>query len=84
MNTTTTRAREVRPVEPELHELPALSTTDRLAVALGAQLILWSERHRQHRADRAVRADRAAAAQAEAATASRDAFEQRAWAGPTW
>jgi len=82
--TTTTRAPETRTAQQELPELPALTTGDRLAVAIGAQLILWSERHRRRRADHALRADRASVARAEAAASTRGAFEQRAWAGPTW
>lgn len=66
--------------------LPALAPADRLALAIGTQLILWGERHGRARSDRAARAEQArtAHAAADAATASRSTFEHRSWSGPTW
>jgi hypothetical protein len=87
MTTTTTTTLE-RQADAALHaqQLPALAPTDRLALALGTQLILWGERQRQLRAARADRAEQAriAHAAAHAATASRSTFEHRSWSGPTW
>lgn len=85
--TTTTTALE-READAALHapHLPALAATDRFALALGTQLILWGERQRQHRAARADRAEQARSthAVAHAATTSRSTFEHRTAAGPTW
>ncbi|GAA4745112.1 hypothetical protein GCM10025783_16100 [Amnibacterium soli] len=85
--TTTTTALE-READAALHapHLPALAPTDRLALALGTQLILWGERQRQLRVARADRAEQARASQAAARAdaASRDTFEHRAAAGPAW
>lgn len=85
--TTTTTALE-READAALHapHLPPLAATDRLALALGTQLILWGERQRQHRAARADRAEQARASHAAAhvETTSRSTFEHRAAAGPTW
>jgi hypothetical protein len=87
MNTTTTTALERR-AEAALHaeHLPALAPSDRLALLLGTQLILWGERQRQLRAARADRAEQARTTQAaaHAATASRRTFEHRSRSGPTW
>lgn len=87
MTTTTTTALE-RQADAALHaeHLPALAPSDRLALLLGTQLILWGERHGRARSDRAARAEQArtAHAAADAATASRSTFEHRSWSGPTW
>jgi hypothetical protein len=83
--TTTTLEREA---DAALHAtpLPALAPTDRLALALGTQLILWGEHRRQQRADRAARTEhaRTSHAAARAASASHATFEHRSWSGPTW
>jgi hypothetical protein len=87
MTTTSTTTLERR-ADEALHapHLPALAPTDRLALALGTQLILWGERQRQLRADRAARTEQArrSHAAARAASASSTTFEHRSWSGPTW
>lgn len=72
--------------QAEQHELPELTTADRVALAVGARLILRAERHGVRRAERAARTEQARTARAEAtaAMASRSTFEHRAGAGPTW
>jgi hypothetical protein len=86
MDTTTTTLE--RRADDALHAppLPAIGHADRAALALGTQLILWGERHRQRRADRAARAEQAriSHAAADADAASRSTFEHRARSGPTW
>jgi hypothetical protein len=68
--------------------LPALTTTDRLALRLGLALLLWSQRHAEQ-AGRLLRAERAEQSRrhdaAGRAAAHRDrTFERRTSAGPTW
>jgi hypothetical protein len=69
-----------------LQELPELTAADRVALAIGARLILRAEQHGARRAERTARTEQARTARAEAsaAGAARDTFEHRAWAGPTW
>lgn len=63
-------------------ELPALTTIDRIALRLGLRLILWGQRSTE-RAERAEQA-RSTRAAFRASTARSDAFERRAFSGPTW
>lgn len=84
--TTTTVTAAPRPAGTDAHELPALTTGDRIAVALGAHLILRAEQHRVRRAEQAARAEhaRVAGASTRAAQASDTAFSHRTLAGPRW
>jgi hypothetical protein len=81
--TTTTTEREAA-LQPQ--ELPALTPADRVALSLGAQLILRAERHRVRRVERAARTEHARTAHAEerAESGRRSTFEHRALAGPGW
>ena len=81
--TTTTTEREAA---LQLQELPALTTTDRAALAIGTRLILRAEQHRVRRAERAARTEQARTAHAEAQAehGRQSTFEHRALAGPRW
>ncbi|MGT2426754.1 hypothetical protein [Amnibacterium kyonggiense] len=84
MTTTTTTTATGRPAVQD--DLPALTATDRAALAFGARLILRTEHHRARRAERAARAEQArtAGASARAATMRDAAFAHRTAAGTTW
>ncbi|MBW4042100.1 MAG: hypothetical protein HIU86_08220 [Acidobacteria bacterium] len=82
MTTTTT----ARAADLHVHELPALTTADRAALAIGTRLILRAEQHRVRRAERAARTEqaRAAHAAAQAELGRQRTAEHRALAGPRW
>ena len=89
MSTTRTSAtqRTQRSVQRYDH-LPALTTSDRLALRLGLALVLWAQRREEHaarllRTDRAEQSRRSGAAHRAAADRDR-VFEHRQHAGPTW
>ena len=84
MTTTMTSTAADRPIPRD--DLPALTATDRAALAIGTHLILRAEHAGMRRAERAARAEQARAARADARAASMSdaAFEHRAAAGPTW
>lgn len=81
--TTTTTTREA---EGQAIDLPALTMTDRFALAIGPRLILRAEQHRTDRAARAARTEHARIARADARAAhdADAAFAHRTHAGPTW
>ena len=83
---TTTTSTAARAAELHRLELPALTTADRAALAIGTRLILRAEQHRVRRAERAGRTEQAriAHAAARAEHGRRSTLERRVWAGPRW